>query len=150
MFRVSKLTDYGTVLMTYLAQHPEVLHNARDINLHTHVALPTASKLLKLLTKGGLLVSHRGALGGYSLARPPEQITIAQVIQALEGDFAVTECSHSQGLCAVEPWCHIRGNWQLINVSIREALKDITLADMIRPLSREKIQFKVLQWQPQS
>ena len=140
MFRVSKLTDYGTVLMTYLAQHPHVLHNAKDITLHTRVALPTVSKLLKKLAKGGLLTSHRGAKGGYTLAKPPAQITVAEMILALEGDFAMTECSHASGLCSVETWCAIRGNWQVINLAIHEALKDISLADMTKPLTlRAKI-----------
>ena len=138
MFRVSKLTDYGTVMMTYLAREPNRVCNARDITLHTHVALPTVSKLLKLLTRHNLLISHRGAKGGYSLARSPEEISIAEIIDALEGDLALTECSHMEGECAIEDWCAIRGNWQLINRAVHNALRDISLADMIR-MARARI-----------
>lgn len=131
MFRVSKLTDYGTALMTYLAHHSQAIHTARDITEKTHIALPTVSKLLKLLAKQGLLVSSRGSKGGYGLARPPQQITVAEMIAALEGGFGMTECSYTDSHCGVESWCVVRGSWQLINERIRDTLTQLTLADMV-------------------
>ncbi len=140
MLKVSKLTDYGTVLMTFLAQQPGRVFNAREITEHTHVALPTVSKLLKLLTKQGLLLSQRGAKGGYVLARPPEDITVAQIIAALEGDLGLTECAHSDSTCVIEPQCHIRHNWRVINTAIHVALDSVSLAQMAKPLQQHIIE----------
>ncbi|HVH88183.1 MAG TPA: Rrf2 family transcriptional regulator, partial [Terriglobales bacterium] len=93
MIRLQKLTDYGLVLMTCVARHHEQsLHTARDLAVESHLPLPTVSKLLKQLLQGGLLVSHRGIKGGYSLARPPQAISIAEIVAALEGPIALTEC----------------------------------------------------------
>jgi FeS assembly SUF system regulator len=100
----------------------------------TGIALPTVSKILKLLVNAKVLVSTRGAKGGYALAGAPEKITIAAVICALEGPIALTECSISQLGCEQASGCEIRGNWSLINQTIHNALESVTLADMIRPV----------------
>lgn len=133
MLRLSKLTDYGTVVMTYIARDPERVHNAAEVAANVHVALPTASKILKLLAHEDLLVSHRGIKGGYSLARAPRDITVAQIINAMEGPIGMTECSSAPGLCVQEPLCSVRANWMKINLAIRDALEKITLAEMIQP-----------------
>lgn len=130
MLRISKLTDYSTVVMSYLAQEPERMHNARDIMQHTHIALPTISKILKILAKAGLLRSLRGVNGGYSLLLPPQEITIAQILTAMEGNVALTECSTHHSRCSLEHNCHIRGHWQSISLLVYDALTKITLADM--------------------
>ena len=94
MIRLGKLTDYGLVLMTYIAHsHDRSLHTARDLAVESRLPLPTVSKLLKELLQGGLLVSQRGIKGGYSLAREPREISVAEVIAVLEGPIALTECS---------------------------------------------------------
>jgi len=139
MLRISKLTDYGTVLMAYLATDPMHTHNAKDIAEHTRIALPTVSKLLKLLAKGGLLVALRGAKGGYSLARLPSEITLAEIIHILEGNIGLTECSHHVSNCSMEMRCAIRGNWRTISDVIHEALRGITLAKMAEPLNKNVV-----------
>lgn len=135
MLRLSKLTDYGTVIMTYMARKPDAVHTAREITDRIHVALPTVSKVLKLLTQEHLLTSYRGVTGGYSLSRAPNQISVAEIIKALEGPIGLTECSSSPGLCHQESVCPIRPNWQRINRAILATLEGITLAEMARPVS---------------
>lgn len=130
MFRMSKLTDYGTVVMTYLAQQPEKVCSANEIADGTRVAVPTVSKILKALAHEQLVVSHRGAKGGYTLARPPQTISMAQLIAAMEGPIGLTECSSVPGVCAHESCCFIRPNWQRINQGIRTVLEGVTLAEM--------------------
>ncbi len=133
MLRLSKLTDYGIVVMTCLAEEPGAVRAAHEIAGCTRLALPTVSKVLKLLSRSGLVVSCRGAKGGYRLARLPEQISVAHVIDALEGPVALTECSSESSNCSQESHCNIRGNWQRINDVIRHALEDVSLAEMVRP-----------------
>lgn len=133
MLRLSKLTDYGTVVMTVLAQHPEQRRNAAELAEDTHLSAPTVSKILKTLAHERLLTSSRGAHGGYRLARAPEDISMADIIAALEGPIALTECAELEGRCTIEPLCSVRTNWQRINAVIRDALSDISLADMVSP-----------------
>lgn len=133
MLRLSKLTDYGTVIMTCMARSPDELYTAREITEQVHVALPTVSKILKLLTQEALLISYRGANGGYRLARPPQEISVARIINALEGPIGLTECSSSPGLCHQETSCLVRPNWRRINSAILATLERITLAEMAQP-----------------
>lgn len=134
MLRISKLTDYGTLVMAFLADNPLIMHTAKDISFHIHLALPTVSKLLKLLAKGSLLQAHRGAKGGYSLARPALKISLAQIISAIEGDIGLTECSHHTNNCSVQTHCAMGNNWRTISDVLRDALQGISLADMTKPL----------------
>lgn len=136
MIRIAKLTDYGILLLTCFARHPELpIQTARDLAAEARLPLPTVSKLLKALSRRGLLVSHRGVRGGYSLARPPEAISVVEVIDALEGPIAMTDCSpDAHGLCTLEPVCPVQGTWRRINHAVREALTSLSLADMARPL----------------
>ena len=130
---MSKLADYGTVVLTYMAQHHDGVHSAMEIAGQVHVALPTVSKILKILAHEGIVTSSRGAKGGYVLARPAKEISMAQVIDAMEGPIALTECSGTKGLCEQESSCSIRGNWRKINQVIRRALENVTLVDMTQP-----------------
>ena len=134
MIRITKLTDYGIVLLAHIAVDPEYrTHNVRDLALEAHLPMPTVSKLLKLLTRNGLLISLRGAKGGYKLSRRPEEITVAQVISAIDGPIAITDCSSSNAVkCELERLCPVRSNWQRINGAIRDSLEHVTLADMTR------------------
>lgn len=132
MLRISKLADYSTVVMSYLAREPEHMHNARDIMEHTQIALPTISKILKILAKAGLLRSHRGMNGGYTLAVAPAEISIAQILAAMDGNLALTECSTHHSHCSLESVCHIRTNWRSISQIVQESLTKVTLADMLR------------------
>jgi FeS assembly SUF system regulator len=134
MLRLSKLTDYATVILSFMARDNTQVHAAMEIASVTGIALPTVSKILKLLVNAKVLMSTRGAKGGYALARTPEKITIAAVISALEGPIALTECSISQQGCEQASGCEIRGNWNLINQTIHNALESVTLADMVSPV----------------
>lgn len=130
MLRLSKLADYATVLMTAVAAAPERTHTGVELAERTHIPAPTVAKLLKTLTRGGLLESSRGAHGGYRLARAAEGITMADVILALEGPISITDCSNGGGSCSIEHDCAARANWRLINQAIRQALEAVTLAQM--------------------
>ena len=132
MLRMSRLTDYGLVLLTHLASTPvDQVHNARELAESAHLPLPMVSKILKVLTREGFLVSQRGAKGGYSLARRPEDVTVVAVIDALEGPIALTECG--AGSCEREANCVVRAPWQRINRAVRKSLEDVRLADLITP-----------------
>jgi FeS assembly SUF system regulator len=134
MLRLSKLTDYATVILSFMARDKTQMHAAMEIASTTGIALPTVSKILKLLVNANVLISTRGAKGGYVLARMPEEISVATVISALEGPIALTECSISQQNCGQASGCNIGGNWSLINRTIHNALDSVTLADLIRPV----------------
>lgn len=133
MLRLSKLTDYASVILSFMARDNIQVHAAMEIATVTGIALPTVSKILKLLVNSDVLISTRGAKGGYVLARLPEEISVAAIISALEGPIALTECSISQQGCEQASGCDIRGNWSLINQTIHNALESVTLADLIRP-----------------
>lgn len=135
MIRIGRLTDYGIVLMSHVAANSEADHSASEIAADTRLPLPTVSKLLRRLARGGLLVSHRGAKGGYCLARPPQDISVASIIGAIEGPVALTLCTtlDHTGDCEFEPRCPVRGHWQKINRAVRSALEDVTLADIVAP-----------------
>ena len=133
MLRISKLADYGTVIMVYLAKNSQELCNARDIAWHTHLAVPTVSKLLKRLTAAGLLSSVRGVAGGYRLQRPAADISVAEIIYALDEQRGLTECSFQPNECSLRGFCHVQGNWQLISQSIEAALDSVSLAALAGP-----------------
>ena len=134
MIRLSRLTDYGIVLMSHLAGIGDgEPHNAREIAADARLPQPVVGKLLKALAREGLLKSHRGAKGGYTLARRPEEISTAEMITALEGPIGLTECTVHPGECAQEPSCHVREPWQRINEVVRGALSDVSLADLVQP-----------------
>lgn len=134
------MTDYAVVLATHLAT-AEGPQAARDLALHSQVPEPTASKVLKKLARAGVVKSHRGVKGGYALARAPEHIGIREVIEAIEGPIAVTECSDdsAESSCEYETSCGVRANWQRINMAVQGALSEITLADMAVPGASELI-----------
>jgi FeS assembly SUF system regulator len=133
MLRLSKMTDYSTVIMSHMAKRPWDVYSAAELAAAVGVAATTASKILKTLARHELLTSVRGAKGGYMLARPPEQISIADVIAAMEGSVALTECSVHLGLCPQEVRCPSRNNWQRLNQMVRSILTGVTLADMSHP-----------------
>ena len=132
MLRISKLTDYGTVVLAHIASRPGEPVSAADVAAGTGIAPPTVSKLLKSLARAGLVLSTRGAHGGYRLARPAGEISAADVIDALEGPVSITECSGSDSLCEHEGVCSVGGAWQQVNVAIRRALDDVSLLDLLR------------------
>lgn len=145
MLRISKLTDYAIIVLGYMAKSPEVTYAATDLAESASVAVPTVSKILKALARTGVLASTRGAHGGYRLARPPAQTSVASIIYALEGPIALTECGLEHDVCEQSASCHIRHNWTVINRAIRAALESVTLADMAAPAAKmpEELRFPV-------
>jgi FeS assembly SUF system regulator len=140
MIRMTKQADYGIVLMTHMAGDPERQFTAGELAEETHLPAPTVSKIMKTLARQQLLGSHRGVKGGYSLARDIRTITMAQIISAVDGPIAITECiDDTPGECSQEPSCAVRGNWQRINEAIRNALENITLAEMAQPLPQRLV-----------
>ena len=131
MFKLNRLTDYGVVVLTQMSGNPGALRTAPQIAQDTGVPLPTVAKLLNALAHERLITSHRGAAGGYTLNRPAEAISVAEIIQALEGPIALTACvDGASGGCDVEALCPMRGNWDKVNKAIYGALSAVTLADM--------------------
>lgn len=130
MLRISKLTDYGTVILACLAAAPDQRLTATEVAERTHLGLPTVSKLLKNFHRAGLLTSTRGSRGGYQLARPAAAISAAAIIDAIEGPVAITECSGEHSTCEHETSCSTGGAWQRINGAIRRSLDEISLAQL--------------------
>jgi FeS assembly SUF system regulator len=133
MLRISRLTDYGTMILVHLAARPGECCPASDVAAHTRLALPTVQKLLKLLARGDLVRSVRGAEGGYTLARPASGISAADILGVLEGPLGLTECSTESHQCELEAGCQVSSAWQKLDRAIRRALDDISLADLAEP-----------------
>ncbi len=131
MLRISKLADYATVIMSYLASCPDDIKSATFIAKEVHLSVHTVSKILKILLDADLIRAFRGAEGGYQLAKSAEKITLAQVIAAIEGNFALTECSLKSKLCVLDTQCSIKKNWKSINHIILKTLNSVTLKDML-------------------
>lgn len=119
--------------MTVMAREPARTQSAPDLAARSHLSAATVAKLLRQLAGGGLVESVRGARGGYRLARSPGDITVADVVAALEGPIALTECAGAKSCCSIESHCGIRGNWRLINAALETALRSVTFAQMAAP-----------------
>lgn len=132
MLRLNKLTDYAVVTLTRMAGAPGETFTAPRLAGETAVPIPTVAKLMKQLSKGGLVTSQRGAAGGYTLSRQPGAITVAEVIEVMEGPISLTACVEgADESCSVVALCPMSGNWNKVNQVIHEALKGLTLADMM-------------------
>ncbi len=144
MLKISKLADYAIMVMSNLAEHKDTFLSAADIATSTKISETTVSKLLKLLGKYNLVDSQRGATGGYQLSRTSNAISLAHIIAAIDGEIALTECDKSNGYCNLAANCTVSSNWQRISRTIRDALMDVSLADMLQPLpgTMIKIDFK--------
>ena len=143
MLRISKLTDYAILMMVELTREGEML-SAHALAERVRVEVPTASKVLKLLAGAGLLESYRGANGGYRVMRSAGEISVAEVIAAIEGPIAMTECSVEEGLCSQEDNCELRGNWQRISLAVAEALHQVSLAEMSAPHRNRALEIATL------
>jgi len=130
MLRMGKLTDYATVILASLAHEPSRHRAAAELAHSTRLSRPTVSKVLKSLHRAGLVISTRGAQGGYRLARRPEYITATQILDAFEGPFAITECSGTASRCCIERQCRVGSGWQRVNAAIRRSLDDVTLREL--------------------
>jgi len=145
VFRLSKITDYGIVILAEMAQRSLAARgedasaaapslNARELASHVELPLPVVSKVLKALTRANILESQRGTKGGYSLAREPEELSVAEMIAALDGPLALTQCSQGPSVCDLEATCSIKNPWQVINHVVQNSLASITLADLTSPV----------------
>jgi len=143
MLRISKMTDYAIMVMVELnASRGEVL-NAQALAERCRLELPTVSKVLKMLVRMDLVESFRGANGGYCLEREASDISVAEIIAAIEGPIAMTECSVEEGLCAQEASCGLRGNWQRISIAVARAMEDVSLAEMAQPVKADVRPLKI-------
>lgn len=133
MLRVTKLTDYATLVLTVLAADPSVVLSAPELAERAGLETPTVSKLLKPLAQAGLVDGFRGANGGYRLARPADRITLIEIVEAMEGPLAMTECSIHEGNCGIQDSCSVRANWRHINDVVADALRAVSLAQMLTP-----------------
>lgn len=130
MLRISKLTDYATVILAHLATVPGRLQTAAEVSQATGVSPPTVTKVLKQLQKAQLVTSVRGTHGGYQLSRAATAISAAAILDALEGPMAITECAGTHSHCGIEHVCRVGHSWQRINSAIRHALEDISLSQL--------------------
>jgi FeS assembly SUF system regulator len=145
ILKISKLTDYGTVILVHLASFErDRLCPATDVAAATHLALPTVQKVLKALAQSGLVKSARGVEGGYRLARSADQITAAEILDALEGPVAITECSEDDSHCELEGDCKAGSAWQKISKAIRGAMDDIRLSDLRNPPAEFPLRYTIL------
>lgn len=131
MIRMSKLTDYAIVLLAHLARSTKTL-TAQELAERSGVPSPTVSKLCKELSKVGLVLSHRGRNGGYGLARPAERISVAEIVEALEGPIALTECaSPHKTVCGLEATCPAKASWDPVSRAIQDALQGLPLSAIV-------------------
>lgn len=135
MVRIGKLTDYALLITSQMAKEKDMLLSASALAEALHLPLPTVSKILKILSDAGLVSSVRGAEGGYLLTRDAQNISVADVITAMEGEFALTECCESVSPCVISTQCHMRENWLTINKLIHAFLSQLSLLDMLKPLA---------------
>ena len=133
MIRIGKLTDYAFILLGQMARASSEVHAAAELSARSGIALPTVSKVLKILARAGFARSVRGSHGGYLLADLPEHLSVARIIDAMEGPIALTDCATGEPHCRQAPFCNVRGHWSVINQALRAALEAVTLADLLLP-----------------
>ena len=143
MLRVTKLTDYATVVLTALAESPARVHSATELAERAGLELPTVSKVLKPLAHAGLVESFRGSNGGYRLARAAETISLIEVVEAIEGPVGMTECSGEHSTCELESHCGVRGNWRHVNDVVADALRAVSLAQMLGAPPKKRIPLRL-------
>lgn len=139
MLRLSKITDYGALILRCLANSGQAQLCAREVATKINIGLPTVSKILKMLVADGLVSSSRGSQGGYQLAYAPNDIRMIDVIEALQGKVALTECATTNSSCTINTQCSLRCNWQVVNDVVVSLLSSLTLADMVGEVSPNQI-----------
>jgi FeS assembly SUF system regulator len=140
LIRLTNLADYAVVLMTAAAREPQLRLSAARVADVTAIPAPTVAKLMGTLARAGLLTASRGVAGGFSLARDASQISVAAIVEAVDGPIALTNCvtgdTHD---CAIEDHCAVRGHWGPINQAVRAALAAVTLADLLVPATARRL-----------
>ena len=145
MIRLTKMADYGIVVLSHFARTGTELHSARALSEVTHLPLPTVSKLLKQLVQKSLLESHRGSSGGYRLARAATQISVADIVEALDGPVALTDCE--SGDCDISRSCSVKGHWNKLNHTVHQALAGLSLRELAGPVHNPLVPLGKLQLQ---
>lgn len=131
MLRLTKKADYGLMALKYLAEHGESgAQSAKDIAEAYHIPPPLLAKILQTLARSGLLVSHAGTNGGYSLARPAMEISAFEAIRAIDGPLFITSCITIHGTCDLAGHCTIKEPLRKVNDSIKDLLSGIRIADL--------------------
>lgn len=150
MLKLSKMTDYAAVVMAYIARHHQQQFTAAELSEQVGVPKPTVSKLLKMLVRAGLVESRRGAQGGYVLSRPAGHITVADLIEAIEGPVAMTDCSHTENQCDLAGQCGVADNWQRVTVAVHQMLSSVTLAHLAQetPIRLPLVQIQAVNLMP--
>ena len=138
MLRISKLTDYAMLIMSQMAKAPDAILSAKELAYALHLSAATVSKILKILADADLVKSIRGALGGYQLSRPSDAISVADIIAAMEGNVALTECCQKINQCNINSICTMKDNWRKINELVSTYLGTVTITDMLKPLSTQR------------
>jgi len=136
MLRISKLTDYGTLILSTMASSSEQLFSASELAERLQLSGSAVCKVLKQLARANILISQRGAQGGYQLARDIKNISALEIIRALEGPVALTECSTEHNECEIKSCCEMQSKWQIINMAIKTALDGVSLADLSKPIQK--------------
>ena len=132
MIRLNKMTDYAVVMLSHLAVDVDRVVTATELARGSVLPLPSVSKLMKQLSRAGILTSQRGASGGYRLGRAPKDISIADIVTILEGPIALTACIEGADTsCDAIPQCSLSGHWNQVNHAIQVALDSVSLADLI-------------------
>ena len=132
MIRLNKMTDYAVVMLSHLAVDVDRVVTATELARGSVLPLPSVSKLMKQLSRAGILTSQRGASGGYRLGRAPKDISIADIVTILEGPIALTACIEGADTsCDAIPQCSLNGHWNQVNHAIQVALDSVSLADLI-------------------
>lgn len=144
MIRIGKLTDYAMLILSEMAKDPDSTQSASFLAESLLLTAPTVSKILKILSEAGIVESVRGPEGGYHLARPAAEISVADIIAAMEGELAMTECCESAGMCAIDSMCTMRENWRKINKMVHSLLAGFSIADLLKPLPLAKVTPKQL------
>lgn len=131
MIKLSRLTDYSVALLAQMATEEKALWATSELSTRTGLPQPTVSKILKQLTKSGFVTAQRGATGGYKLLRKTDTISVASIVEAMDGPIAITECAESgDHHCSVEMICPMQGRWNVVNRAIRQALESVSLYDI--------------------
>jgi len=137
MLKIGKMTDYAMLVLSSMAKEPEAVMSATFLAEQLHLAAPTVSKILKTLGDANLVTSVRGADGGYRLIKSAAEISVADVIAAMEGDLALTECCETTNHCSLGRMCAMQDNWFKINTLIKSLLSRLSILDMVGPISLE-------------
>ena len=133
MIKINKMTDYAVVCLGILSRKAGYPISASELSKETCLNLYTVQKVLKIIvSKSDLISAHRGALGGYVLNRKSSEISVVEIIEALEGPITLTACvDNSENICEASNICFLEGKWNKVNDTIRQTLKDISLDDLL-------------------